>query len=448
MGAWIIPYSTLTIMYGILKSKRLNKSLATTFQIAEHSHEGLSVFDQNKEKIFSNNIYESLGLPCLDTLLNSRKIDDHGTIALESYHGLPPRVRVINHGKYYSVHALPVSTSRSIKEKILEKLLHFHHVNPNIFIASVQAIGTNLPWKWVGISRFLEGPNPQAKILALWEKDSYTGGFDKNLANTACEQVAEQKEFIFYSNPDDLKNDFPNWPEFSKLNAHCYAGLPYLVNGQILGHIFFIHDDVMLPTMERSVTSDVIYMVSEYISAHLELETTREKHDIEKIMNHTDQDTGLKNKFASKEVFSKISDLYYSSKIADIAIIKLVIKNYESLIFSHPKEEVSTAIRGLAEQLRKTLRTNDHIIRWNDGEFIILIEDSTPNNKQDLDRRIENFNIGMVTISPTLNFDCRLTFVSYFNGNINDALESINYELFNSYNIKKSPPTDTIDHEY
>ena len=398
----------------------------------DYYEDGVCIFNKRGRLIYSNNPFQAFDLPHkLDSYHQAKKNNCLITIGHRSY-----KIDIHNIHNSFLVIARKVSNKLWCREHFLRHLAA--DKNEGIFTHTAKALAQSLPWRWVGVSRFIDDNGSVVKLLGWWDTDSIRPPFDLTTMGTPCEQVVRSKRVFFIGNGADLREQFPDWQLQFELNINSYAGLVYFVNSKPVGHIMMMHDREV---DDSDVTADILNLAANCIGSTIENELLKDKVLIEQQTARTDKLTGLKNYTALQEQCIRLDLLYETKNIQDAAIIMCDLDNLKKTNdhFGHLKGD--ELIIFFAQLLRKTWGNNELLYRRGGDEFVIILRNITVKNREDINFRLNNIDKDITAQFPSSGCSFGLTFLSESQGSTTSAMKEADKLLY----IHKNNKTKSTD---
>lgn len=118
------------------------------------------------------------------------------------------------------------------------------------FRSCVRYLASALHVRYAVIAEFTDEAKTTARTLAFWQGETWGENWEYKLENTPYQNVVESQLTCYY--PENLPALFPDAPDFIKLNAQSYLGIP-LINssGKILGFLAVLDVKPMEPDPEQ-----------------------------------------------------------------------------------------------------------------------------------------------------------------------------------------------------
>lgn len=130
-------------------------------------------------------------------------------------------------------------TSLKRRERALALLVESDLKETSFLDVAAQALSVGLATRWVGVAE-LRGSG-RAHVLCMWDGGQRVGEFDYDLANTPCEALYRDGDYLAY--PDRVAELFPEDKHLAEIGAVSYQGHLFRdSNGNPVGHVFALHD--------------------------------------------------------------------------------------------------------------------------------------------------------------------------------------------------------------
>jgi len=261
------------------------------------------------------------------------------------------------------------SSSVSPSDQLLRQMLgNINNASCDVFAATVKAVHDVLGWRWVSVTRLVEG---RAEVLAHWDTDHISDNFVFELAGTPCEVMAQNQHFTLFT---DVQMAFPDNTALASMGAKCYAGIIYRnAQQQAAGHIMAIHDQ---REVDYRRTEDVLTLDSLALSANIELANLSDQLESALSASRTDPLTGLANRTVFDELCqSAVSEYRRSGQNCSLAILDL--DGFKAFNDQHGHVEGDRLLRLMATELTKLGRHCDQAVRLGGDEFALVFQQAS-----------------------------------------------------------------------
>jgi hypothetical protein len=122
-------------------------------------------------------------------------------------------------------------------------------IGEDFFQACVHYLAELLQIKYALIAEFIDGEQPQGKVLAFWAGEEFGSNFEYNLAGTPCGIVYQTGLQIYQSS---IQQFFPEDKDLVTMEAESYLGIAIIdSHGKNIGHIAGLHTQPLQHSYEH-----------------------------------------------------------------------------------------------------------------------------------------------------------------------------------------------------
>jgi two-component system NtrC family sensor kinase len=122
-------------------------------------------------------------------------------------------------------------------------------IGEDFFQACVHYLAEVLQIQYALIVEFVEGEQPQGKVLAFWAGDGFGPNFEYQLTGTPCGIVYQTGLQIY---PNSIQQLFPEDEDLVTMAAESYLGIAIVdSHGKNIGHIAGIHTQPLQQSYEH-----------------------------------------------------------------------------------------------------------------------------------------------------------------------------------------------------
>jgi len=335
-------------------------------------NEAVAICNNRGEVSFSNDAWNSLPVPIREvadkklSLLESGRFSCEATCSEISIYVITDMFVAVVHREEQQL---------AIKDSILNLLLICMSKHEDIFEAAATALGRFLKWRWVAVTRYIEGN--KVEILALWDTDKLQNNFDYDLANTPCEVVNKLELTNNYTDSPmhrftNLSQSFSNDKFVVEHGAEVYAGYVYRDNDKnILGHMFLMHDEEQV---DWHLAEEALHMVSTIIGNTLSKSKCEEEVAKHKALALTDSLTNIGNRLAFDYDLTAAMQLVNGDSNESFMLAMIDLDGMKLINDSQGHDAGDRLLISFAEQLSKIGREKDKAYRLGGDEFAVIFD--------------------------------------------------------------------------
>jgi diguanylate cyclase (GGDEF)-like protein len=234
---------------------------------------------------------------------------------------------------------------------------------------SAQQLSLLSGWRWAVVARFVG--NGYAQVLAFADRGKLLPGFTYPLAIAPCREV---EGTVGVRHIDRVMQRFEEDQALVDLGVQHYAGLVYRRAGQIIGHVFLMHDHAL--TSQQALQVDpLLQLAAVHIGSRIELAQLRALMRDWQGLAETDELTGLPNRRAfEREVALQLSLLAQGSR-QDSLLAIIDVNGLKKVNDQRGHVEGDRLLALVGDTLRKQLRDGqDQVFRIGGDEFALLTD--------------------------------------------------------------------------
>lgn len=245
------------------------------------------------------------------------------------------------------------ASAPSAEQRLLQALMaQQEHDDTALLMGQAAAqLGAASGWRWVGVARFVEG-HSHAQLLAFTDRGEALAGYTYDVALAPCSSVALEGGV---SHLDNVMARFQQDTHLQAMGVLHYAGLVYRRAGQVLGHVFVMHDRPLAPEQARRVDA-LLQLTTLHIGSRLELAGLHSLVREWQAAAERDELTGLPNRRAFERELALQQSLLRSGARTDSLLAILDVNGLKHLNDTQGHVQGDALLRQVAVQLPLQLR--------------------------------------------------------------------------------------------
>jgi diguanylate cyclase (GGDEF)-like protein len=260
----------------------------------------------------------------------------------------------------------------SAEQRLLNQLMasQDHDDTATLMVQAAAHLGHASGWRWVGVARFVEG-HSHAQLLAFTDRGHTLAGYTYEVALAPCSVVALEGGV---SHLDNVMARFRDDAHLQAMGVLHYAGLVYRRAGQVLGHVFAMHDRALAPKQARRV-DPLLQLTTLHIGSRLELAGLHSLVREWQAAAERDELTGLPNRRAFERELALQQSLLRSGARTDSLLAIVDVNGLKVLNDNQGHLQGDALLRHVGTQLPLQLRRGqDQVFRIGGDEFAVITD--------------------------------------------------------------------------